>query len=54
MKNPVTDDLHLAAHRLSAKIIMHLVDTWGSDPEGLRPSKEIDMSVPYLGLSSTA
>jgi tubulin--tyrosine ligase len=43
MKNPVTKDLHRPAHVLSAKLITHLWSNWGADPEGLRPSKEIDL-----------
>jgi tubulin--tyrosine ligase len=43
MKNPVTKDLHRPAHVLSAKLITHLWSNWGPDPEGLRPSKEIDL-----------
>jgi tubulin--tyrosine ligase len=47
---PVTEDLYDPAHALSAKIISHLWLNWGSDPQGLRPSKEIDLcAMPFFG-----
>jgi hypothetical protein len=48
MANPVTEDLHLPAHKLAAKIVSHLYESWGPDPEGLRLSKEVDLCVMFL------
>lgn len=43
MRTPVTPDLHLPAHTLSARIIQHLWMNWDKDEAGLRPSREVDL-----------
>jgi tubulin---tyrosine ligase len=43
MKTAVTPEMHTPAHKLVTQIVDHLVSNWDKDPQGLRPSGEVDL-----------